>query len=171
MNNIIASALGILSGAVVTPQPDGSIVIHSSPGRYVAWTLVFIFVATGSFVMWRKRIQREFSLALFIASFTIPGLVIPGMMTDKVLVSREHVVTSTGFWFAPMQTEMPLAGLSCIREERKIVQSGRSWREKIIWQFEWEDGRRAELNLSDLFADNRDVVANYLRVHGVRVLT
>ena len=157
------------ASASITQMPDGSLVVASAPGRYVAWVAAFVVMFLGGGWCWRRGIGGRFAPGVFFASFVLPLIVVPGIATEFVRVSPTALTFQTGFWFSPNTHTIPLAGVvEVVERSEDMAQRGAS-RQDTFWNFEYQDGQRRLVHLSDLFEANREQVAARLRQVGIRV--
>jgi len=163
----MGSIIDAFSAGCAALQPDGSLVIQSAPSRYVVWGLTFLVVAGVSFVLWRKKVFKQFAVIFFFTSFVIPLIILPGFAIDSVRINPSRLLVRTGFWFAPKVSNYSLEGLTGIHEHTKPVKG--AGEQNLFWTFYWKDGRSEDLDLPDLFTANRQAAADYLANHGVNV--
>jgi hypothetical protein len=159
----------LFTSATVEVLSDGSLLIQSAPGRYVAWAFAFIVVMPLSAWCWRRRIGGRFAPGVFFASMLIPVIVIPGIAGESIHVSPDVLVVRTGFWFAPTVYEVSLRDLVVVTERDQAVAQRGMARQDTFWHFRYVSGKTESLNLPDLFAANREQVASYLVEHGKKM--
>ena len=154
---------------LVSHAADGSLWIHSAPERYVAWVVAFMVAAPLSGWCWRRRIGGRFAPGIFIASFFVPLIVVPGMALESIHASPDSLSIRTGLWFAPKIDEVPLSGVESISERVEAVEQRAFPRHDTFWYVRYRSGNERRINLTDLFEGNRTVVAEYLRQHGIEI--
>lgn len=164
---MLASLFDVLSSANISTQPDGSLLIQSSYLRIGAWLLAFLILAPISVVLLRKRMLVRFAVAGLVVSLAILVLVVPGLFTERLVITANRLTGTEGFWFSPTHYDVDLDGLSFIHE---YSAKGRFDQPKVSWLFKWRDGRTHDLILPDLLAANQDEAINYLHDHGVVVV-
>ena len=157
------------ASASITHTPDGSLVVASAPGRYVAWVVAFVVMFLGGGWCWRRGIGGRFAPSLFFASFALPLIVVPGIATEFVRVSPNALTFQTGFWFSPNTQTIPLAGVVEVIERSEDIAQRSAARQDTFWYFVYPDGQQRSVHLSDLFEANREQIAARLRQVGIRV--
>jgi len=161
----LASAdLGWFSAGLVTEAPDGSLQLVSAPGRFLAWILAFIIVCPICGWCWRRKLGIPFTPALFVTSFVVPLLIVPGMLRERIQLSPGGLTIRTGFWFAMTVHEFPLSELESVKDLTE--KNG-----DIFWHFRYRSGELLTLNLPELLEANRGRFLAYFKQRGVRVLT
>jgi len=146
-----------------TQLVDGVLQIESAPGRYIAWIAAFVILCPLSWWCWRRRFSGHLAPSVFLASFLIPLIVLPGIAVEKVHVSPTKLSVHTGFWFSPTVNEVSLANLESIAERSD------SFRNQTFWYFRYNSGEQAVLDLPDLLKAHRAEVTNYLGSRGVEI--
>lgn len=166
---MLASLFDVFSSASISTQPDGSLLIQSSYLRLGAWFLAFLILAPLSLVLLRlrKRVLVRFAVAGCVVSLAILILVIPGVMAEKIHITKDRLTGREGFWFSPTHCDIDLTGLAFIRERSS---KGSFHQSKVFWLFKWRDGRTFDLVLPDLLAANQDAAVNYLHEQGIEVV-
>lgn len=157
------------ASASVRELADGSLEIQNSPGNYVAWILAFVIVVPVSWWCWRRRLGGRWAPSVFIASFVIPLIVVPGMAMESILISPTALTIRTGFWFSPTITEVPLSGLVSFAERSEAVSQRGVPRRDTFWHFRYQSGQQRRIDLPDLLDANRAQALEYLCRHGIRV--
>jgi hypothetical protein len=167
---LFANAYGqLLSAAIVAETADGALDIHSAPGRYVAWLVVFAVLTPLAGWCWRRGIGGNLAPGVFFASFLIPMIVVPGMATESIRVTPDRLSIRTGFWFAPTRYTISLTDLDGVVETVETVAQRGPIRHETYWEFRYRSRRPYRLNLPDLLEANRGPIADYLRRHGTAV--
>lgn len=158
----------LFSSATITYTPDGTLTLHSAPGRYLVWALAFLLVMPIARYCWRRGIGGHYAPGAFIASFIIPLLIVPGIAMESVRVTPAAIEVRTGFWFAPTRFRYELTGVSEVEEKQIRVPQRRIPRRDRVWVLHYDTGRTVRLHLTDLLDANRTTVADYLRGHGIK---
>jgi hypothetical protein len=167
-----ANAIGQgFSAGIVTELADGVLEIHSAPGRYIAWLVVFAVVMPVAGWCWRRGWGGNIAPGAFIVSFFIPLILVPGMATESIRVAPDRLSVRTGFWFAPTRYTISLTDAEAVVETvETVVQRRGPIRHEIYWQFRYHSRRPYRLDLPDLLEANREPVAEYLRRHRMAVI-
>lgn len=156
------------SGAYIT-QTTGGVFIHSAPGRYVAWILAFMVVVPLTGYLWRRGIGGTFVKGAFVAAFTIPLLIVPGIATESIRVDPDALEVRTGFWFDPTIRRIDLRDVTHVARLLKPVPQRGLPRKDAFWEVRYRDGHGELLHLSDLFQANQEPVVTALRLRGIPV--
>ncbi len=83
------------------------------------------------------------------------------------MVIQSFVQLHGGIWFYPNSKQVSLIGIQSIRELRLRQRPPKSSR--VFWVFEYGNSDYKVQDFGDLFACNREKVADYLRAHGIDV--
>lgn len=167
MDFLTASLYGqLFSSATISHAADGAVIVHSAPGRYVAWLAAFLVLLPVARWCWRRGIGGPFAPGVFFASFTIPLIVLPGIAIESVRVSPDSIVTHGGLWHSPTHRHFPLSDLESIVETKEPIAQRGFQRRDTFWEFRYRSSPSRRLKLSDLLDANRTHIIEYLRQHG-----
>jgi hypothetical protein len=169
MDQFFARLYALFASASITQAADGSLMIQSAPGRYLAWVLAFVVVLPIAVWCWRKGLGGRYAPGVAIASFAIPIIVVPGIAMESIRVAPDKITMTTGFWFAPTRYQIPLSDVDEIVATHRAVDQRMVPRHDTSWDFRFRSRDHHVLHLSDLFDASRGHIIEYLRQHGFRV--
>jgi len=165
---LLLLAAALLAGGCyeVTEHTHTTIVQHSA--TTIRWVIgvpvgiVTICALIGA--VWRSG--TAWIIGAIVAVFAT--LIVPGICMDTLEITPQRITQTTGFWFAPTVKGFAYEQVSAVRQEWRRERSGRSGtRNNLYWIVEYRDGRTEEIDLGDLWENNRDVAIPRLQQYGV----
>lgn len=100
----------LFSSEVAEYGAEGMI-LRSAAARYVVWSVLFVVVAVPALICWRKRVWGPIAKVVGLASLTIPLIVLPGLVMERVEIGPTTMVVTTGVWFSPTRQTIAVEGL------------------------------------------------------------
>ena len=112
----------------------------------------------------RKREARRLSYFMFAIVIIAGGIIAPAMLLDRIAVSPQEIVTTTGFWFSPTREGFAYQDVRHVR-----VTTCRDLKGRVCpaWEIHFQDGRVHQIPLSDLWSLHSERIMALLQSHGV----
>jgi len=117
----------------------------------------------GLFVL---RRNRGAALLLFAVALGIAVLFGPMLFHDRVVVTKEELTQTTGFWFAPTVKGFRFSETKAVTITTEIERRGIR---NDIWTIHKKDGTTECIDPGDLWETNTDEIVPILKKHGIEV--
>lgn len=138
---------------------------------YEFWALLIpliislVFAGIAAYCLFRKDYRRPSIIAVLLGFFLfIFNFIYLGMKYDRVIVNKEEVVQTTGFWFYPNVKRIVLKDVDHIEFDLVSFQSGTPG---IRWVVYYKNSTPVSVDPGDLWNDNSELIINKLKGYGI----
>lgn len=153
------------TGCYSTEESGDTATIRFTPAVRAILTLIPFGIVGGLLCVCYFRILRIPALIAVVPVILCSGLLVPGMVLDRVEITPKEISQTTGFWFAQHKK-----GFRYDQVESVTIRDGKEGQFVIrIWQVRYKDGTTQEIDPGDLWSHNEEFVVRKLRSYGVVV--
>jgi hypothetical protein len=135
---------------------------------WIGFTVILVGLGFIALAAWMKSNDSAWKKVLifgFIGLLAAGGIG-PGVLLDRVILTKTQVTQRTGFWFAPNVRTFVISEMASVNVE---LRSGRKGRNKEIWLITMKSGDQIDFDPSDLWDRHRVEIEEHLQTHGVEV--
>ena len=138
--------------------------------RHSTWVILAVFVggvAALLISLWLLRTGRKRRLGwgLLVLGVVAEGLLGPGLINDRIIVSPTSFELRVGFWFAPTVRRFEYKDVEFITD---VYRHDRKGRRKTYWSVQFKNGGALEVPQGDLWRKHRERFIPLLTQYGVR---
>jgi hypothetical protein len=167
--NALAIAVVCLTQAgcrTIIEKGDETIVCFNLTVRLCAVLLPLVGMGVCIYLI-RNQIRRFEASVVLLVLIALEIAVVPGVWSDNLRITPEEISQTTGFWWAPTRHQLLISSM-------KEVRLGETTHGKTqvfpTWEVLHKDGRKEQLELSDLWSGGEDMLLKKLQEHGVQVI-
>ena len=138
--------------------------------RHSTWVILLVFIGgvvsliIGVWLLRSKR-NRRLGWGLLVLGVVAEGILGPGLINDRIVVSPASYALRVGFWFAPTERRFEHKDVEFITETYRLDRKGRR---KPYWNVQLKNGEALEVPQGDLCRKYQERIIPLLKQHGVR---
>ncbi len=149
----------------LVPAGD-ELILLSGWFRLTAWCISTAALALISWFLVRGNRGRRYGWLGFGVCLATIGIVIPGVVGERITISPEALRIETGLWFEPIVIDYRLGDFERAYEVRRRTHW---YRTDLFLILEPREGPRRRYRMSDFFRANRELIFARLAAAGLPV--